>query len=356
MTLSFDQVKKRLHKNLSECKKGDLQAIWKVMSEHQSYCLENYNELDEETKTKTDEISRITKESVKEQLPKIPDSPEKRSLERTIAKLEHKHYNVSLLLASLEAKRENQPRHNKEGEVICEKIIQHSADLIYDGTKDGGKGQSHFACTSLLINSVDNLTSTLHLIKHNYSNQAINLIRNTHEDLEKITLFREQPEWAKFWVEKSPEEVWRELKPSKVKKKIGAKPRDEIYSLLSRIGTHTTFQSIQSRSAIKVENNLPKPPTNPQIVVWVGGTQLLYPIISTFSWLMFEALQLLIECGAVYQKIINVDEFNQMLEESFELLKKYQVEYLLPLAKDHQIDVTELKTLLESFQLPKLHL
>ena len=172
-----------------------------------------------------------------------------------------------------------------------------------------------FAKISLFYLCIDELLTAFHLTQHAFVNQAYSHIRSIFENLDKIDLFHQQPEWAEIWASDNPEDrkkVRTELNPSKVRKKLGRDTFDPIYGMFSELGPHGTFRGIKSRSARKVREN----EKNPEIHLWIAGCPFEHNYIWLCSFLLYTIIKMLLKITDVYAEYLNEEEIAKILDET----------------------------------------
>lgn len=126
-------------------------------------------------------------------------------------------------------------------------ILQHLLDVLFDVTRHSYEGVANFGKIGLFYWTVDELLAAFHLAQRGLTSQSYAHVRTVFEIRDKIELFEQQPKWAELWVKGTEQEVWKELRPAEVRKKLGEPKYDPIYSFFSELGVHGSFRGLQAR-------------------------------------------------------------------------------------------------------------
>jgi len=103
-----------------------------------------------------------------------------------------------VLIAVLEQKPDKKPEIIDDTRVIFTTKLQNVLDFLLDVREKRQQGVAGFAKISLFYLCIDELLTAFHLTQHAFVNQAYSHIRSIFENLDKIDLFHQQPEWCPF--------------------------------------------------------------------------------------------------------------------------------------------------------------
>jgi hypothetical protein len=134
-----------------------------------------------------------------------------------------------------------------------------------------------------------------------------------------------------LWVEGNDKEVWKNLRPAAVRKKLGTPKFDPMYSFLSEHGSHGTFRGLQARS-LRLDRHGDE--GKKTFKIWVGGSPMVHHIVWTNSLCIYTALQLLVKCVGIFAEYLNADEIEKVLETSGEIIGHFFREHYVGWAKD----------------------
>ncbi len=235
-----------------------------------SYVLTNYDKLTTEAQKKVDELQEIMVKHMDDFASKLPESLDKRKLMRLSRGAKGRRLFAKSYVKNLEDPIKSPPKlHLKVGDLFIEHlqiIMDFYQDILENGTM---KGVDTFCKLSLLAVSIDELLVAFHLSQRNFGGQALSHIRTIYEALDLVDLFNREPKWTELWTSGKPwQEVWNELSPGKVRSKLGKdNVFKEIYSLMSVLGAHPSFEMMRARC-----NKAAKPSEdgNPKILVKIG--------------------------------------------------------------------------------------
>lgn len=341
--ITKDDLKTNLERLLHNVTPGDMQTITQKMGEHLAYSLQHYDELDEETKKITDDSIESIKNYSAQLLTQLPDSKIKRQLDRLHASSMGKHFDIEAHIKALEAPLENIDDNLRECIRIFTSGLKYISDLIYDITQNTLQGPANFAQLSLLMICVNELLVTLHLLKHRYVNQAYSHIRTIFENLEKVELFRVKPQWADVWAGNDEKKKWDELRPAKVREKLGKEKHDPIYGLFSSLGIHGTFQAVQVQTARKVKEKEDRP----SFTVFVGGTPFEHNTVWVNGFGIYALYSVLLQLMRSFERYLNVEEGEEILKKIFDELKNYIGTHFLGWAKKQNLKTEDLELFLQ---------
>lgn len=341
--ITKDDLRAHLEKLLHSVIPSDMQTITQKMLDHILYSIQHYDELDEEAKKITDDSIERLKNYNAQLLTQLPESKIKRHMARLHASSMGKHFDIEVHIKALEAPPENIDDNLRECIKIFTGGLKNISNLIFDVTQNSLKGHANFAQLSLLMICVNELLVTLHLLKHRYVNQAYSHIRTIFENLEKVELFRIKPEWAAVWAGNDEKKKRNELRPAKVREKLGKAEYDPIYGLFSSLGVHGTVQAVQVQAVRKVkekENQL-------SFTFFTGGTPLEHNTVWVNGFGIYALYSVLLQLMRSFEQYLNVEEGEEILKKILNELKHYISIYFLGWAKKEKLDIGDFESFLE---------
>ena len=344
--ISKEDLRKRFLELISTIAPGDSKAIFEKMCELMRYIADNYDSLDSEAKILADEGFDVIKESIGKAIDSMPETKQKRSLQRQYAESLCKHFKADSLIRILEAPPDHKldiPVAQATKEIFTNRL-QNILDFLYDIRKTSMRGSANFAKLSLLYSCVDELLAAFHFAQRAFTTQAYLHIRTIFEFLDKVELFTKKPEWADIWAGNDEKLKREELTPSKVRKKIGKDQVDHIYSMFSELGAHGTFKSIQAKSAM-LEKSSPSDAIT--LHFWIGGSPQVHHFIWTHTFLIYAQINVIIKIHRAFGDRLNDDEIIDMLAEVAKEYKEFCSKHFLTWADKNGLDTKEFKEALE---------
>jgi len=342
--ITKNNLKEHLEKLLQDVTPGDMQTITNRIGEHITYSLQHYDELDEDAKRSTDNCVDAIKKHSAHLLQQLPDTKTKRRLARLHASSIGKHFNIGDHINELETPVKNMDVGLREYVRISSEGLKYISDFIFDITQKHIQGSSTFAQLSLLMLCVNELLVTLHLLKHKYVNQAYSHIRTVFEHLDKIELFRVQPKWADAWVGDDEKLKWKELRPAEVRKKLGKKKYDPIYSLFSSLGVHGSFNAVKIQSSRKAKK---EGDSRPCLSFWVGGTPFEHNTVWANGFAVYALYSVLLQLMRSFEPRLDTEEGMEILEKIFTELKAYVLNHFLSWAKKVKLETNDFEEFLQ---------
>jgi len=342
--ITKDDLRAHFEKLLHNIIPGDLQAINQKMVEYLTYSIQHYDKLDEEAKKFTDASIEAVEKYNAQLLSQLPDGKIKRQLSRLHASSMGKHFDIEAHVNELESSPKKIDDNLKECVKIFTEGLKHISDLIFDVTQNIIQDSANFAQLSLLIICVNELLVTLHLLKHRYVNQAYSHIRTIFENLEKVELFRIKPQWADVWAGNDEKKKRDELRPVKVREKLGKEKHDPIYSLFSSLGVHGTFQAVQ----VQVVRKVKKKEERPSFTAFVGGTPFEHNIVGANGFGIYALYSVLLQLMRSFKQYLNVEEGEEILLKIFNEFKSYTNTHFLSWAKKANLKTGDLELFLEN--------
>ncbi len=317
---------------------------WKIMVEHLTYCLSNYDHLTPEAQKVTDDLQEQLTVVVEEQMTAMPDTIEKRKMKRLSRGARGKRLfadgYIKVLETSLDATKTH-AIYQKTRELFT-KNLQIIMDLYQDITDNTLSGPAMFCKLSLLGICIDELLVAFHLSQRSYAGQSFSHIRTIQECLDLVELFNKEPKWAVLWTsDEQSKEIWRELKPSEVRKKLG---KDEIfgkiYSLLSSSGSHPSFEMLRTRCRMAVKLS---PKGNRQFSISVGGTPKTKEAIFAHVFVLLSMVMVLAQMANSFKKFLNDTEIMETLKSMTDEFTGFVIEFLVKPLEDAGRDMSDMK-------------
>lgn len=326
---------------------SNMHKFKEVFMEYMKYLAENYINLDDEMKEVYDKSTSAMLEAVKVELDKSPESIEKRESIRLYKRAKREHYDINELIKILE-----KPRNDPDGILnavreIFIKRMQNILDFLSDAQDHSHKyTTSNYAIFQLYYITIDELLAAFHLSQHSFVNQADTHIRTILENLDKIELFYKQPEWADLWISQDPKdkkEKWKQLRPRAIRRKLGKDEHSDLYSMLSELGTHSEFRSVQTRSNINKELD---EKGNISLQLWIGGCPYEHNIVFTNSFLLYAVSLTMFSIVNVLMDFLLDSEVDNILKGVAEDIKSFNICYFIPWAAEEDFDITPFLDLL----------
>lgn len=255
----------------------------------------------------------------------LPDSVDGRKARRMFALAGGSHLDAQKLFDRLSGPSPTTIPGVMEAKEVCLRLIQNLLDVLFDTTKTHLSGIAQFSKVSLLYWSVDELLAALHLAQSKFPTQSYAHVRTLLEIFDKLELFDAEPSWAEKWAADEQKDVWRELNPSEVRKKLGKKKWDSLSSHLSELGTHATFGGIQRRtSRSEVPNS-----EMPTFGLAVGPVRSQEAVLFANSVAIVAAGAAIICAIAVLRHRLNAEESIQVVRAAIQAVDSYLDSYLL---------------------------
>jgi hypothetical protein len=335
MPITLAELKERLQKVIESLDPTNQEDFARKLTDFLGYSLENYEQLDREAKEYVDRVSENFRSASQAIVDKIPDGLQKRQMQRQIGIMGGAHFPAASLIEILASPPTFSHPILTPTKTIFEKLLQNTLDVLYDATRHSHEGAANFAKIGLSYWIVDELLSAFHLAQHAFVNQSYAHIRTSYEILDLIELFDVQPDWAKLWVSENEKEIWSELKPAAVRKKLGEPKFDPMYAFFSALGSHGTFRGLQARGGgiLKSDKN-----DRARIKLFVGGSPHVHNIVWTNSLCVHITLALLIKMSRVFASYLNAEEIKEVLLTSSKATADFFIEYFVQWAKDEGLD------------------
>jgi hypothetical protein len=286
MTITLAQLKAQLQQLFVESESANASQLQAKFWEFIQYSIEHYDVLDEEAKSHIDRVFKGLQEAAKTLADALPDGPEKRQMMRQLSLVGGGHFLAENLIAILESPAQHVHPILAASRQTFAQLLQKALDVLFDATRHTYEGPADFAKIGLCYWAVDELLTAFRLAQCAFTNQSYAHIRTCGEILDLIELFNKQPNWAQLWTTGNDKEVWKDLKPAAVRKKLGTPKQDPMYSFLSQHGSHGTFRGLQARS---LRVNRDDTGEKKSFKIWVGGSPMLPHIVGTNSLCVYTA-------------------------------------------------------------------
>lgn len=317
---------------------------WKVMVEHLMYCLSNYDHLEPEAQKVTDDLQEQLTAMVEEQLEAMPDTIEKRKIRRLSRGSKGKRLYSDGYIKVLESPVDTAKVHaiyNKTRELFA-KNLQIIMDFYQDITDNTLNGPAMFCKLTLIGVCIDELLVAFHLSQRSYAGQSFSHIRTIQECIDLVELFNKEPKWADLWTSDKPsKEIWKDLKPSKVREKLG---KDEvfgkIYSLLSGSGSHPSFEMLRTRCRMAIKLT---PKGHRQFSVSVGGTPKTKEAIFSHLFVLLSMVMVLAQMANSFKQFLNEAEIVETLKSMTDEFTGFVIEFLVKPLEDAGKDMSDMK-------------
>ncbi len=344
MAIEIPELRQRLEQLLKGVDPTDQSALAAKLSEFFQYVLESYDQLDDEAKAYVDRAFEVIRDQVRAGIQQLPDGLRKRQLVRQFAIAEGDHFRAQGLLQMLESQSQVAVEIVPAARNSVVMILQWILDIMFDATRHIHRGPASFAKIGLFYWAIDELLVATHLAQRAFTNQSYAHIRTVFEILDLIELFNVQPRWAELWVGGNEKDVWNQLKPSAVRKKLGEPKVDPVYSFFSELGSHGTFRGLQARGAKVAQTEEGQ---RRAFRIWVGGCPMEHHVVWTNNYCVYTGLRMLVKCAKVFASFLNADEMRDVLGSAGDVTSKFFREHYIPWAKAVGLDPRPLMELIE---------
>ena len=319
-------------------------AMQAKIAEFMAYSIENYEHLDADAKAAVDQTFEELRKQAKNAIELMPEGSQKREFERIVGAAEGKHFYAENLLAGLESPTELKLEIVPAARRAFTDALQRILDFLFDASCRIHQGFDIFAIVGLFYWAVDELVAGMHLAQRAFANQCYTHIRTVDEILDKIQLFHQQPQWTALWVTGTEDEVWKELRPGAVRKKLGQPKHDPMYAFFSSLGPHGTFRGLQARTAMAAR---PKEDGSRLLKVWVGGTPQIHHIVWANTLCVYTAVQTLVKCASTLGKWLDPEEVSAAYKSAGETTREFFREHYVGWAQSEGLDVAPMIEFLE---------
>jgi hypothetical protein len=346
MTITLAQLKVQLQQLFAESDTANASQLQAKFWEFMQYSIEHYDVLDEDAKSHIDRVFKELEKAAKTVADALPDGPEKRQMMRQLSLAGGGHFLAENLIAILESPGQRIHPILAAARQAFTQLLQKTLDVLFDATRHTYEGPANFAKIGLCYWAIDELLAAFRLAQCAFTNQSYAHIRTDIEILDLVELFDKQPKWAQLWATGNDREVWKNLRPAAVRRKLGTPEQDPMYSFLSEHGSHGTFRGLQARS-LRIEREGAE--EKKSFRIWVGGSPMVQHIVWTNSLCVYIALRLLVKCISTFSGYLNADEIENVLETSSEITGQFFREHYVGWAKDEGL---KYEPVLEFFDKP----
>jgi len=340
----LSQIRALLAEALTSIEHADAASVGAKMAKALEPFVKNFDDLDNDAQQFVDGLLNFMNDHARKTFADLPDSPDKRRLFRKYSLLEGEVISARASLDKLAESRSIQGDALLAAESFVVEAIQQAIFIIHEVSKTTRSGYQDAALMATFTSVIDDLLAATHLFGHGYCNQAANILRTAHESLEKAELFTIDSDAAELWATGSSQECWNKMRPALVRKRLGREKHDPFYSILSEVGTHTSFRGFQNRAGQDIDDSS----TIPKLRIWVGGTKIIIVIHMTALWTMYEAMSLILGMTKAYARDLNYEDASVAIDE---LLAKFHVALSTHLIKEIEglgYDVTAMEEFLTS--------
>lgn len=346
MAINLAQLRERLQETLVSLKDADAASVQEKLWEFMQYSIDNYDLLDDEAKLYINRVFDGLRKSAHTIVDRLPEGVQKRQQFRQLGLAGGGHFLAEDLVRILESPHEDFHSILSATKEVFTKLLQNILDVLFDATRHSHEGVANFAKVGLCYWAIDELLAALHLAQRAFTNQAYAHLRTEFEILELVELFGNQPEWAELWASGKDRDVWSELRPSAVRKKLGEPKHDPIYSFFSELGSHGTFPGLQARGT-RVDSK--GKGNNARFRIWVGGSPQVHHIVWTNSFCVYAALGLLAQCINAFAEYLDANEMKGMLHSAAAMTADFFKNHFVKWAKDEGLDAATVIDFLDKF-------
>ena len=323
-----------------------IDEIQQIIIDHMKYLVSNYNDLDDELKLICNKEQEQLFASAEENISKMPEGLNKLKSLRLLKKSKRQNFDAGLLTNILERKNTDEKPILIDTRDMFVSTLQNIVDYLSDITEHSLRGINHFAILSLSYLIIDELLTTFHLSQHNFVNQAFTHIRTITEELDKIRLFKKDPDLAELWFSEKPEdkkEIRDKLSAVGVRRKLG-RESDPMYKLLSELGPHGAYMGIKARTTMEL---ISEKTDRINTQFWIGGCPLEHNIIFVNTYLIKVLGEVLYEITDIYEGFLNNEEVEDSLSRFMSGVKAYNEKHFIPWARAEGFDVNPMIDMLK---------
>lgn len=301
------------------------------------YAVANEAAMDAEANAYFDRIMNSFAEITAEAVSRLPDSSDKRKMLRAAAFVQRKHHAAKGFLNGLGRPLVGQFPIVEAARPVFLTVVQSILDVLFDATRESQHGPAQFATITMLYWAVDELTVAFYLAQQKYATQSYAHVRTVSDLLDKVELFLRQPDWAEVWGSNDKKKILTELSPSAVRRKLGKAKFNAIYSFLSEVGVHGTFEAVRRRVVRKGERE-----SRTQVAIWVGGVPWDSEVVASVSCCIFAAMSTLIEAVSAFKSRLHDGETLEMLRARSNETVGFLRQHFVPWAEKEGLDTSEL--------------
>ncbi len=280
-------------------------------------------------------------EQVEKTLDVTPDGESRRKMKRQIDLTKGEHYSFEATLQNLY----QDPKTDLEIYMLTEnlfiKLGQTALDYLHDIPRKGIRKDESITLT-LFHSAIDELLVAFHLAQHGFAPQSLHHSRTVLEILDMVELFRREKKWVFFWDNPSisQRKKWDKLSPSKVRKELGKKAGDDVYSFLAEIGTHVTSHYIKPKFDEEVIDLVNK---KMSITIKLGGSSQNWAIVAANSAAIHSSMLLLAQIANNFKQYLSEEEVINKILEVTEDYKKYFLDGFVKYSREKELDTTQVE-------------
>lgn len=324
--------------------KTDLSAVTNAINKQMQFASAHIDELDPEAKEMIDEQLKLMKELADravEQVRHQPDSKSKREFIRIGRKAQGSHFDIEDLVRQLEKELEPDDELARDTHEIFNFTAQLLLNYLCDITDNrlAGGGQT-LAQLGLIYSAVEEVYIALHLADHSFAPQSMSHTRHVLESIDLITLFHKDPSYLAYWISADYKER-EKVSPKNVRVALGGPKFDPIYSMLSDIGSHSSFKYVQTkmqREVVEGEKELPGDGDVLKVRINLGGTSDPFHTLQARVACIASVLKLLARVADIYSSHLLEDEMKKELAEANARQKAYIEKHYFPVLRKAGID------------------
>ena len=328
--ISMNELRARMEASIGDPSAATKETVDAAIRAHVAYLFENYSELDPEAKAYADTALKEMTEQAAAKVGAMPNSPEKRMLVRLLARLNGRHFNVRGILAGLDREGPELEPYMKAAEYAAMEILREAADVMFDATTGGPRGEQKFTIAALMGWVIEDLVVALKLARHGLSNQAIAILRTTDEKLDLVDLFTKEPQHLDVWLHASHKERWNKLGPKHVRKLLGRGVSNSAYDYFCAAGGHPTLLGIKNRSVLR----RPEGAEEPEFMLWVGGERLPWALHPLYLGIIGHSALALASAISWSQLYAKNEENAARLERAERLFDEWREQYGIPMLRE----------------------
>jgi len=331
--ITVDILKDRLVKSFQSIpNKQDKSSSIQVIVEQLNFMFSNYEKLTPEAQKIADNMFDEVVSFAEDTTSKLPDSVQTRQLKRLVRGSKGERVSIDAHMDDLEKPRSSQTAFFIKSREFFKKYLQILMDYMQDIVDNTLSGSAIVSQLGLFGVCVDELLVAFHLSNRGYVQQAFAHIRTIDESVDLINLFKIDQAAADFWLnEEDWSKVWKELKPGKVKEKLGSdKIYSELYHFFSSKGSHPTWDMIRMRIKKSAQLSSEK---RIQMSISVGGTPAIKEAIFSQLFIMISIIRVMSAMVSCFEKYLNQEEVKASLLTASNDLSDFITKNVLELLK-----------------------
>lgn len=218
------------------------------------------------------------------------------------------------------------------------KLIIDSFTKLADGTIELKDKFESVICSNpsigigfvMLVKGINEAHVAFHLSSRGYFSPSMNHCRSILEICNLIKLFIKYPSEIKLWQSDDWKIKLKEFSPSAVRKKLGEKRIDQIYSFLSELGTHCTWNSTTMRFWYEKPEEKDSVPT---LITFTGGTLDKNQIVVSNTFVIYCLSILLLSGIHIYEVEFSPEEGKHFYQLIYNVNKNVTIDYFFDWSK-----------------------